>query len=93
MVALIDKLKQLPMDKTSDLSQSLFPMIRTNLSKHELLSLFVNGYKARKYTFAESLLPIDGSHQPMVHQHVQMMQVDLPANVSALHEFIFGEQD
>lgn len=91
--ALIAKAKDLSFGQITDLAIDLFPMIHTNLSKSQMLTLMVDGYKARTYDTAQLILPIEGTYQSVVLDQIKMIQADLPANVTALQDFVFGAKD
>jgi LCP family protein required for cell wall assembly len=88
--ALITKAKGLSIGRINDLAITLFPLIQTNLSKSQLLGLIAEGVSARTFPTSQMMLPIENSYKTIVVNKTQMIQFDLPGNVAALHQFIFG---
>lgn len=70
--------------------RKLLPLVKTNMSANDLLSLALDSVKYRNATIRQLMLPIDGTHRMIVVRGTQMESFDVAKNVEALHEALYG---
>ena len=92
ITAMMEKAQTLSIGKLTDICETIFPGISTNLTLSEILSLAMD---ITSYTMGEtSRLPQDGMYQDQYDKGPAYVYYDsLIDNVAWLHEFLYGITD
>lgn len=85
-----EKVKTLNLLELNDLLNIFLPMIKTNLTEGEILSLMMNALSYLQYDLESYRIPVDGSYENMRINGMAVLGIDLKKNQEALQEFIYG---
>ena len=70
-------------------AEQAFPLVTTNLTKGEFVSLAAQAPSILRYPVNQFRLPIDGSWVDKYHYEPNMLVIDYPRNLRALHDAIY----
>jgi LCP family protein required for cell wall assembly len=82
-----EKAKNLSLLEMNELLNTFLPMIKTNLTQEEILSLALKALDYLQYDLDSHRLPVDGSYQFMQINGMSVLGIDLEQNRQALKEF------
>lgn len=88
--SLINKSRSLSLMELNGLAKKLLPLVNTNLSQVELLSLIANVFEARNYPVEQLMIPLE-EHREMIYvRKMEMYRIDFKKTIETLHNFIYG---
>ena len=73
------------------LAREILPLVKTNLSGNELISLAISVIDYRNYEIKQLMLPVEGSFKTIYVRKMEMVQFDFNKNITALHSFIYDD--
>jgi LCP family protein required for cell wall assembly len=91
MESLIAKTRTLNAIQMTDLAKSLLPLVNTNLSQGEMLSLLVDMMQARNYPVKQLMLPKEEHRERIYVRKMEMYRFDFAKTIETLHTFIYGQ--
>ncbi|MDW7659118.1 MAG: LCP family protein [Bacillota bacterium] len=91
MESLIAKTRTLNALQMTDLAKSLLPLVNTNLSQGEMLSLMVDMMQARNYPVKQLMLPEAEYRERIYVRKMEMYRFNFTKTVETLHLFIYGQ--
>jgi anionic cell wall polymer biosynthesis LytR-Cps2A-Psr (LCP) family protein len=83
-----EKAKNLSLLEMNELLNTFLPVIKTNLTQEEILSLALKALDYLQYDLDSHRLPVDGSYQHMQINGMSVLGIDLEQNRQALKEFL-----
>ncbi len=86
--SLVAKSRKLNPVQLTDLAKALLPLVKTNLSQAEMLSMLVDMMSARNYPVSQLMLPLEDSREMIYVRKMEMYRFDFAENIKALHDFI-----
>jgi LCP family protein required for cell wall assembly len=88
--ALIQETRSLNITQMTNLAEALLPLVRTNLSNTQLISLMTKMLSARNYPVDQLMLPLK-EHREMIYvRKMEMYRFDFGKTIETLHTFIYG---
>lgn len=90
MEAVINKSRSLSVGQLNDLAKEILPLVNTNLSQGQMLSLLANMVHAREYPVSQLMLPEESYRQRIYVRKMEMYRFDFNIAVNKLHNFIYG---
>ena len=91
MTAAFAKVKTLPFDQITSLINELFPLVNTDLTNNELISLAFNVFLINPDTIGTNRIPVDNSFKGATIRGMMVLVPDLEKNRQAMKEIIYGE--
>ncbi len=88
--ALIKKSRSLSLGQMNDLAREILPLVNTNLSQGQILSLLADMFQAREYPISQLMLPEESYRQMIYVRKMEMYRFDFKIAVNKLHNFIYG---
>lgn len=89
--ALIGQTRTLNALQLTDLAKSLLPLVSTNLSQAEMLTLLMDLMQARNYPVEQLMLPEEAHRERIYVRKMEMYRFDFQETVATLHSFIYGQ--
>lgn len=89
MEAMLSKLRSQSPGGLLSFIDRAFPLVTTNIPKGEILSLAAQAPTVFGYPLRQFRLPIDGSYVDKYHYEPNMLVIDYPRNLKALHDAIY----
>jgi LCP family protein required for cell wall assembly len=89
--SLLQQSRTLSPAQMNNLAESLLPLVRTNLTRNELLALVVDGLQARHYPVSQLMLPEAEYRERIYVRKMEMYRFDYQKTISRLHAFIYGD--
>lgn len=89
--SLISQTRTLNALQLTDLAKSLLPLVNTNLSQSEMLSLMMDLMQARDYPVEQLMLPEEAHRERIYVRKMEMYRFDFTETVHTLHSFIYGQ--
>lgn len=89
--AILNKSKSLTMLELNDVLNQVLPMITTNISKSDILSLTWNFKDYIRYDIESWSIPVAGSYQPVQIRKMEVLAIDFSKNIEELKNRIYGE--
>ncbi len=88
--ALLTESRSLNPTQLTQLAETLLPLVSTNLSNAQLLSLVTKSMGARNYPVKQLMLPLK-EHREMIYvRKMEMYRFDFDKTIQTLHDFIYG---
>ncbi|MDO4568669.1 MAG: LCP family protein [Clostridia bacterium] len=84
------KAKAAGVTKLLDIANQILPLITTDISKPDLLSMMSKLPAFLEYDFVQARIPIDGTWQYQTVNNMDVIVVDFEVNREALQDFMFG---
>ncbi len=91
MAEIIKKTKKLSVSEINDLADIVLPMITTNLSKGEVMSLLLNAKEYLNYSIVNGRMPIDGSYKYMTIRGASVLGVNFDKNKRYWYKLVYGK--
>jgi len=91
ITALLDHLRGMNVIEMDRMARELLPLVKTNLSGTEVMSLSLEVLKASQYPVSQLMLPIRGSYETIIVRNIQMVQFNFTDNILALQKFLFDD--
>lgn len=89
---IIKKTKKLSVSELNDLADIVLPMVSTNLSQGEVMSLLVNAKEYLNYSVVNGRMPIDGSYKYLKIRGASVLGVDFQSNRKYWYNLVYGKQ-
>ena len=88
---IIKKTKKLSVSELNDLADIVLPMITTNLSQGEVMSLLVNAKEYLNYKIVNGRMPINGSYKYMTVRGASVLGVNFAKNKKYWYKLVYGK--
>ena len=88
---IIKKTKKLSVSELNDLADIVLPMITTNLSQGEVMSLLVNAKEYLNYKIVNGRMPINGSYKYMTVRGASVLGVNFDKNKKYWYKLVYGK--
>lgn len=88
---IIKKTKTLSVSELNDLADIVLPMISTNLSKGEVMSLLLSAKEYLNYKVVNGRMPIDGSYRYMTIRGASVLGVNFDKNKKYWYNLVYGK--
>ena len=90
--ALFEKVKTKNLFQLAIIADSCLPLIETDLTAAQISDYMEKAVESRITSFVQMRIPIDGSFRDATYNGItDLIQINFPENIKALHEFIFGD--
>lgn len=90
--AIFEKMKTKNLFQLAIFADSCLPLIETDLSASQISDYMEKAVECRVTSFVQMRLPIDGTFKDATYNGItDLIQINFPENIKALHEFIFGD--
>lgn len=73
-----------------DLMNELLPMLTTNLTKTEIMGLFLQAVNVLTYDIVQGSIPLDGTYSNTSIRGMSVLEVDFEKNKEYIHKEIYG---
>ena len=87
---IIKKTKKLSVSEINDLADIVLPMISTNLSQGEVMSLLLNAKEYLNYKIVNGRMPINGSYKYMKVRGASVLGVNFDKNKKYWYKLVYG---
>ena len=75
-------------------ADACLPLVETDLSATQLSEYMEKAVESRITSFEQMRIPINGSFSDATYNGItDLIQINFPENIRALHEFIFGDYE
>ncbi len=91
MTQIIKKAKKLSVSEINDLADIVLPMITTNLSKSEVMSMLLNAKEYLNYSIVNGRMPINGSYKYMTIRGASVLGVNFDKNKKYWYKLVYGK--
>ena len=92
--AAVDQVKEMNVFELNDLMDTLLPLVQTNLTNGEIISLVLSAPKFIGQTMVQDTIPIAGTYGGMTGMGGRSLYaVDFETNAQYLHEILYGEDE
>ena len=88
---IIKKTKKLSVSELNSLADIVLPMISTNLTKGEVMSLLLNAKEYLNYKVVNGRMPINGSYRYMSVRGASVLGVNFDANKKYWYNLVYGK--
>ena len=92
LTEIFKKAKKMSVSELNDFADVVLPLISTNLTRKEVLSLVVNSPEYLTYDLKSQRVPIDGSYTYMTVNGASVLGVDFAANKKFWYKTVYGEE-
>ena len=92
LTEIFKKAKTMSVSELNDFADVVLPLISTNLTRTEVLSLVVNSPEYLKYDLKSQRVPIEGSYTYMTVNGASVLGVDFAANKKFWYKTVYGEE-
>lgn len=92
LTQIFKKAKGMSLSELNDFADVLLPLVSTNLTRTEVLSLLVNSPEYLNYELDSKRIPIDGSYTYMKVNGASVLGVDFAKNRKYWYETVYGNQ-
>ncbi len=92
--AIFEKMKSKNLFQLAIAADACLPLVETDLSAAQLSEYMEKAVESRITSFVQMRIPIDGSFSDATYNGItDLIQINFPENIRALHEFIFGDYE
>ena len=91
MTQIIKKAKKLSVSEINDLADIVLPMITTNLSKSEVMTMLLNAREYLNYSIVNGRMPINGSYKYMTIRGASVLGVNFDKNKKYWYKLVYGK--
>ena len=91
MTQIIKRTKKLSAGEISKLADIVLPMVSTNLSKGEVMSLVLNAKEYLNYKVVQGRMPINGSYKYMKVRGASVIGVDFKKNKKYWYKLVYNK--
>lgn len=92
--AAVDRVKEMNVFELNDLMDTVLPLVQTNLTNGEIISLILESPKFIGQTMVQDTIPIAGTYGGMTGMGGRSLYaVDFETNAQYLHELLYGEDE
>lgn len=90
--AIFEKVKTKNLFQLALIADSCLPLIETDLSASQISDYMEKAVESRVSSFVQMRIPVSGSFADATYNGISdLIQINFPENIKALHEFIFGD--
>ena len=89
---IIKKTKNLSVSELNDLADIILPMVSTNLTQGEVMSLLLNAKDYLNYEVVSGRMPIDGSYKYLNIRGASVLGVDFDKNRKYWYNLVYGKK-
>lgn len=90
--AIFEKVKTKNLFQLALIADSCLPLIETDLSAAQISDYMEKAVESRVSSFVQMRIPVSGSFNDATYNGISdLIQINFPENIKALHEFIFGD--
>lgn len=90
--AIFEKVKTKNLFQLAIFADSCLPLIETDLSASQISDYMEMAVESKITSFVQTRIPIDGTFKDATYNGItDLIQINFPENIKALHEFIFGD--
>ena len=89
---LIKKTKHLSVSELNDLADIILPMLSTNLSQGEVMSLLLTAKEFLNYKVVSGRMPVDGSYKYLMIRRASVLGVNFDTNRKYWYDLVYGEK-
>lgn len=86
---LLQKVKGTDFSELYALAESIMPMVETDLTSKEILTIGMNAFKYIQYDLVQMQVPAEGTWKSAKKNVGSVLTIDLEKNISALNTFIY----
>lgn len=92
--AIFEKMKTKNLFQLAIAADACLPLVETDLSATQLSEYMEKAVESRITSFEQMRIPINGSFSDATYNGItDLIQINFPENIRALHEFIFGDYE
>lgn len=90
--AIFDKMKTKNLFQLAIAADACLPLVETDLSASQISDYMEMAVESKISSFVQMRIPINGSFADATYNGISdLIQINYPENIKALHEFIFGD--
>ena len=90
--ALFEKMKTKNLFQLAIIADSCLPLVETDLSSSQIADYMEKAVESRITNFVQMRIPVNGTFADATYNGIpDLIQINFPENIKALHEFIFGD--
>ena len=90
--AIFEKMKTKNLFQLAITADSCLPLVETDLSAAQISDYMEMAVESKITSFVQMRIPINGSFADATYNGIKdLIQINFPENIKALHEFIFGD--
>lgn len=90
--AIFEKMKTKNLFQLAITADACLPLVETDLSATQISEYMEKAVESKITSFSQMRIPIDGSFSDATYNGIKdLIQINFPENIRALHEFIFGD--
>lgn len=92
--AIFEKMKTKNLFQLAITADACLPLVETDLSATQISEYMEKAVESRITSFEQMRIPINGSFSDATYNGIKdLIQINFPENIRALHEFIFGDYE
>ena len=88
---LIDKCREMSIAQLTDVLDIVLPLVATNMTKQELLSLLMSSPTYFGYEFTDQRIPVDHSWNYMTVRGMSVLKINFRKNINMLRDTVFED--
>jgi len=90
--AIFEKMKTKNLFQLAIIADSCLPLVETDLSSSQIADYMEKAVESRITNFVQMRIPVNGTFADATYNGIpDLIQINFPENIKALHEFIFGD--
>ena len=90
--AIFEKMKTKNLFQLAIVANSCLPLVETDLSASQISDYMEKAVESKITNFVQMRIPINGTYRDATYNGIpDLIQINFPENIKALHEFIFGD--
>lgn len=90
--AIFEKMKTKNLFQLAIVANSCLPLVETDLSASQISDYMEKAVESRITNFVQMRIPINGTYSDVTYNGIpDLIQINFPENIKAMHEFIFGD--
>lgn len=90
--AIFEKMKTKNLFQLALIADSCLPLVETDLSASQISDYMEKAVESKISSFVQMRIPINGTFSDATYNGIpDLIQINFPENIKALHEFIFGD--
>lgn len=92
--AIFDKMKTKNLFQLAIIADSCLPLVETDLTASQISDYLEKAVECKITNFVQFRIPIDDTYDSITYNGItDLLQINYPQNLKALHEFIFGDYE
>ena len=90
--AIFEKMKSKNLFQLAIIANSCLPLVETDLSASQISDYMEKAVESKITSFVQFRIPVNGTFTDATYNGItDLIQINFPENIKALHEFIFGD--